>query len=75
MDGVDREYEGRLQVVRLDFNDRANGDAIDALGVSVHPTIVLLHADGQVEATLFGPQTGEQLRARVEALLAEGRSP
>lgn len=68
VNGLEEEYGERLQVVRLNFNDRANDGVISALGVRGHPTIVLLDREGEVGRTWFGTATAEDLRPLVEAL-------
>ena len=70
VNGIEQEYAGRLQVVRLDFNDRKNDDAITALGVRGHPTIVLIDKNGGRFGARLGARTPEQMRTDVEALLA-----
>lgn len=69
MNGLERDYSGRLQVVRLDFNSRQNERAIRALGVRVHPTIVLIDRRGRVQPLILGTQTDELLRPKVAALV------
>ena len=69
VDGLEQDYAGRLQVVHLNFNDRKNGDAIRALGVRGHPTIVLIDRNGIPQEPLLGVQTDAKLRPKVEALV------
>ena len=69
MDGLERDYAGRLQVVRMDFNDPTNKPALRALRVQGHPTIVLLTRDGRVQPPLLGAQTDGSLRPAVAALV------
>ena len=69
MNGIEQEYRGRLQVARLNFNDRKNEGAIAALGVRGHPTIVLLDKHGEKFATRLGEQTLDQLQSEVERVL------
>ncbi len=68
MNGIEKEFGDRLQVVRLNFNDRANSGVISALGVRGHPTIVLFDPDGEAGGAWFGAATAEDLRPLVEAL-------
>lgn len=70
MDGIEQEYQGKLQVVRLNFNDARNEKVIAMLGVRAHPTIVFLDKDGQRQGQRLGPPTSEELRGLVEPLLA-----
>ena len=70
MDGLERDYAGRLQVMRLDFNDDRNSAAVRALRVRGHPTLFLINRAGELQPPLLGSQTDGQLRPKVEALLA-----
>ena len=70
MDGIEREYQGKLQVVRLNFNEARNEKVIRMLGVRAHPTIVFLDKDGQRLGQRLGPPSLDELRGRVEPLLA-----
>lgn len=63
VDGLEAEFGERLQVVRLNFNDRANDGVITVLGVRGHPTIVLIDSDGEVGRTWFGAATAEPASA------------
>ncbi len=69
VDGLEHDYAGRLQVVRLNFNDKKNDAAIRALGVRGHPTIVLIDRNGIPQAPLLGVQTDAKLRPKVETLV------
>ncbi len=69
VDGLAHDYAGRLQVVRLNFNDPNNGAAIRALGVRGHPTIVLIDRGGIPRETLLGVQTDAKVRPKVDALV------
>ena len=69
MDGLEREFAGTLQVVRLNFDRPQNRAALRALRVRGHPTIVLIDRQGIPQESLIGQQTDDQLRPRVEALV------
>ncbi len=71
MDGIEREYQGKLQVIRLNFNEVRNERVIILLGVRAHPTIVFLDENGQRQGQRLGPPSLEELRGRVEPLLAQ----
>lgn len=71
MDGIEREYEGRLQVIRLDFNEARNERVTAMLGVRAHPTVVFLDGEGRRRGMRLGPPGLEELRARVEPLLEQ----
>jgi hypothetical protein len=70
VDGLEGDFAGKLQVVRLNFNDHKNDDAIRALHVLGHPTIVLIDRHGVPREPLLGVQTDTKLRPKVEALVA-----
>ena len=69
---VDRlalEYGSRVTFVRLDVGDPAVRDAVDALRVRGHPTLVLFDAVG-VEARRFvGPAPEEDIVAAIAEAL------
>ena len=69
VDGLEEDFAGKLQVVRLNFNDPKNNAAIRALGVRGHPTVVLIDRHGVPQAPLIGVQTDAKLRPKVEALI------
>lgn len=71
MDGLEKDYAGRLQVVRLNFNQGRNQAAIRALGVRAHPTVVLIGRGGHPLDPLIGVQTDAALRPKVEAVLGD----
>ncbi len=68
VDGIEEDFAGRLQVVRLNFNQSRNDAAIRALGVRGHPTVVLIDRRGMPQPPLIGIQTDAKLRPKVEAL-------
>lgn len=70
MDGLEREYQGKLQVVRLNFNEARNEKVVAMLGVRAHPTIVVLDKDGERRGQRLGPPSLEELRGLVDPLLA-----
>lgn len=69
MDGIEREYGGRLQVTRLNFADDRNGRIIEILGVRAHPTIVFIDAKGRRQGQRLGPPSTDELRERIDELL------
>ena len=70
VDGLEQDYAGKLQVIRLNFNDPRNDPAIQALHVIAHPTVVLIDRQGRPQTPLIGIQTDAKLRPKVEALLS-----
>lgn len=70
VDGLGQDYAGRLQVIKLDFNDAKNQPALAALGVKAHPTVVLIDRQGVAQPPLIGIQTDEKLRPKLAALVS-----
>ena len=70
VNALQTEFEGRLQVVQLDFNATTNRRAIQALGVRVHPTLVFMDRSGAITRTWFGAATADELRPIVATLIA-----
>ena len=68
--GLEQEFAGRLQVITLDFGDRDERAAAQALGTRVHPSIVLVASGGGIVEVIPGAQTDGELRAKVEALVS-----
>lgn len=60
---------GSLSILVIDFDDRANSAALDALGARLHPTIVLIDEAGEIVEVLVGRQSDEPLRAKVGELV------
>jgi hypothetical protein len=67
VDGLEAEFAGQLEVVRLDAADPAILDIQAGYGQRGHPSFVVLDARGQVVFSAVGPQPPETLR---EALAA-----
>ena len=71
VDGLEEEYGGELEVVRLDFGDRANKNVLRALRVSAHPTFVLFGRDGTVRTTWLGERSAAEIRPLIRAELTD----
>jgi hypothetical protein len=68
VDGLEREFEGRLTVVRLDANVPANEQLQLTYGMRGHPTFLVLNETGDVSAQFIGRQTAETLREAMTAV-------
>lgn len=71
VDGLERDFKGRLRVVRLDYGAADERAVSQSLGVRVHPAVVLVDGDGEVAERLIGQQTDGDLRPAVLALVGE----
>ena len=72
MDGLQTEYSGRVNFVRLDY-DKADDVALaQRLGVRSHPAFAFMGAGEatNVQKRAFGPLAEKELRAQLEALIA-----
>lgn len=71
VDGLEQDYAGKLQVIRLNFNDTKNAKALQTLNVSSHPTVVLIDRKGTPQEPLAGIATDGKLRPKIDALLSQ----
>ena len=67
VNGLEQDFGASLQVVRLDFEDDANKDLMDALRVRGHPTFVVFSAAGEPGEPIIGQVPEERLRSAIEA--------
>lgn len=68
VNGLEAEFGEQIKVERLDAAKQENADLMAEFGVRGHPTFVVVDADGQVQQTFVGPQTGETLRDALTAV-------
>jgi protein-disulfide isomerase len=68
VDGLEREFEGQLTVIRLDANVAANERLQLSYGMRGHPTLLVLNEAGDVSAQFIGRQTAETLREAMTAV-------
>ena len=71
MNGLESEFAGRANVLRLDANEAGNAQLQQQYGMRGHPTFVVIDRNGRVMQTFIGPQTKEDL---YEALTAAADS-
>ncbi len=69
VDGLEQEFAGQIQVMRLDANDPTNNQLMEALELRGHPAFAVIDAEGQVTARFFGPQPIEALRDAMQAVI------
>jgi thioredoxin-related protein len=71
VDGIERELEGRAQVVRLNVMDGVGGQLAQRYGVRGVPTMVVLDGAGETVYVKTGsPNRGEVLAA-VEGVMGQ----
>ena len=61
MNGLESEFAGRANVLRLDANEAGNAQLQQQYGMRGHPTFVVIDRNGRVMQTFIGPQTKEDL--------------
>lgn len=61
VDGLEVEFAGQVDVVRLDAAEPVNVELQTELGVRGHPSFVVLDANNAPVARFIGPQTVEML--------------
>jgi thioredoxin-related protein len=69
VDGLERDLEGKAQVVRLSVTDGVGGQLALRYGVRGVPTMVLLDGDGEVVYARAGSPNRGEIMAAVEGLL------
>lgn len=62
MNGVQKEFEGRVTVVSLNVADPDNLLIQQGYGLRGHPSAVVIDANNEVTARYFGPVDEETLR-------------
>ena len=71
MDGLERELQGRAQVLRLSVLDDVGGELALRYGVRGVPTFVLLDGASEVVLTQVGMPDRTVITAAVERLLSQ----
>jgi hypothetical protein len=69
VDGLEREFEERLEVVRLNAAIPGEQRLAEDVELRSHPSFAVLDADGRVRQRFYGPQAVETLRVAVESVL------
>ena len=68
VDGIERELEGRAQVVRLSVMDSVGGQLALRYGARGVPTMVVLNGAGEVVYVKIGSPNRGEILAAVEGL-------
>lgn len=67
MDGLEEELKDRLVVVRLNIQNAAHKDLVEAYRVRGTPTFILLDAKGSETWRTIGALNAEEIRQRITA--------
>ena len=68
VDGLEREFEGQLMVIRLDAGMPENERLQLSYGMRGHPAFLVLDKMGKVSDQFFGRQTAHTLREAMTAV-------
>ena len=69
VNGLETEHPGKLKLVRLDYDVRADLRIARSFHADYHPALVYLRADGSVLRIVIGLQSDVRIRAAVAELL------
>ena len=67
VDGLERKWQGKLEVAHVDANDEANAEITRKYGITALPAFVLLDGAGNV---LYRQTGGRPDVAKIEAALS-----
>jgi thioredoxin-like negative regulator of GroEL len=73
VDGLEEEFGGEIDIVRLDATDGDNAALQEQYGLRGHPSFVVLDESGAVVERYFGPQDEQTLRAALEEVQGAGQ--
>lgn len=71
VDGLQQDFGNSIEVVRLDFEDDANSELMDALSIRAHPTFVVFDVTGEPGNPIIGEVPDKRLRSAVEDALSD----
>ena len=69
VNGLEQEFSGQLQVMRLDADDPVNEQLMQDLGLRGHPSFAVIDAQGHITARFFGAQFAETLLEALQNVL------
>jgi thioredoxin-related protein len=70
VDGLERNLDGKANVIRLDVMSQVGRQAARHYGVRGLPTLVLVDGDGQATLTQVGFFRPGEVQAQVDALIS-----
>jgi len=69
LQAVEEEYEGKVNFIMVNADERANSPLIQLFGVDAIPHMALVSDEGDVETALIGPMSKRVLESDLDALL------
>jgi len=70
VDRLERELDGRAEVIRLNMMSGVGRQAAAVFGVRAVPTLVVVDGDGQVALTQVGIIRPGEVQAQVDAIIS-----
>lgn len=68
VDGLEREFQDELRVLRINVLDQANNDLLKEYGFLYTPTFIFLDGEGDEEWRITGAIDPERVRQSLDAL-------
>ncbi|MEM7116223.1 MAG: hypothetical protein AAF614_27550 [Chloroflexota bacterium] len=69
MDGLEAEFAGQINFVRLNVDQPDQARIQQSYGMRGHPSVVILDSSGQPTERYFGAEEAEVLRPVLEAIV------
>lgn len=66
--GLMEKYEGRVEILIMDYDDRSLDDYRRGYGATGHPSFAAINAAGEVVGNIVGPVPPEKLEAIVREI-------
>ena len=69
MDGLEAEFAGRVNFVRLNVDEPKQARIQQSYGMRGHPSVIVLNAAGQTTHRYFGAEEAETLRSALSEVV------
>ncbi len=69
VDKLQKQYEGKITWVNVDYDDPENKGEIDKYHVSMNPTVIIFNKEGKIKETFMGAVREDMLGMSVESYL------
>lgn len=68
VDGLIKEYEGKVDIVYVDVDDASNQELITAFRINAVPTFAFVNSDGSVKEVFVGGMYENVLKQKIGSL-------
>lgn len=69
MNGLEAEFDGEIEFVRLNVDEAENGRIQQEYGLRGHPSVAILNGNGDVAKLYFGAETAVTLKNVLDDLV------